>query len=146
MLSDFMEHYWEILSDPAHLAVEVTLMLVVDVIFLGLVWPLMSRWVRNHIHRDLEREHLALDAEHGVSHEVALEPERLGPHDVIAPGAFASQVGKIVPLYDDTSDAEPREIIGFAKIVGEDGTVQVLSFRDADFVKFDFALSPEERS
>lgn len=68
---EFLHHYWEILSDPAHLAVEITLMLVVDILFLGLVWPLLSRWVRNHIHRDLEREHQVLDVEHGITHEAS---------------------------------------------------------------------------
>ena len=38
-MNDFFHHYTEILTDPAHLAVEVTLMLVVDVLFLGLIWP-----------------------------------------------------------------------------------------------------------
>jgi hypothetical protein len=48
-VNTFLEHYREILTDPAHLAVEVTLMLLVDVLFLGAVWP----WIKRHIHRDV---------------------------------------------------------------------------------------------
>ncbi len=59
-MTEFLGHYLEILSDPAHLAVEVTIMLVVDVLFLGLIWPL----IRKAIHR----EHRLIDAEHGVTH------------------------------------------------------------------------------
>ena len=64
-MSEFLSHYMEILSDPAHLAVEVTLMLLVDVLFLGMVWPFIKR----HFHRDIEQEHQRLDREHGVLHE-----------------------------------------------------------------------------
>ena len=48
-MSTVWEHYLEILRDPAHLGVEVTLMLVVDVAFLGIIWP----WIKRHIHRDV---------------------------------------------------------------------------------------------
>ena len=68
-MDEFLHHYVEILSDPAHLAVELTLMLLVDVILLGIVWP----FVRRHIHRDIRAEHRQIDREHGVDHEEALQ-------------------------------------------------------------------------
>lgn len=57
-MNEILHHYLEILSDPAHLMAEVTLMLVVDVLFLGLIWPLLRKAIK--------REHLTIDAEHGV--------------------------------------------------------------------------------
>lgn len=59
-MEEFLHHYHEILTDPAHLAVELTLMLLVDVLFLGLIWPLVRRAIKH--------EHLVIDEEHGVDH------------------------------------------------------------------------------
>lgn len=64
-MDTFIEHYIDILSDPAHLAVELTLMLVVDVLVLGLLWPLIRRF----INRKIDRAHAELDAEHGIEHD-----------------------------------------------------------------------------
>lgn len=74
-MEDFLHHYVEILSDPAHLAVEVTLMLLVDVLFLGMVWPLIKR----HFHRDLKRQHIVLDREHGVAFHGDLGDQSCAP-------------------------------------------------------------------
>jgi len=63
-MDDFLHHYTEILTDPAHLAVEVTLMLLVDVLFLGLIWP----FIKTYMDRKLHQQHQLLDAEHGVVH------------------------------------------------------------------------------
>lgn len=63
-MDDFLHHYTEILTDPAHLAVEVTLMLVVDVLFLGLIWPFITRYFNHKLHQ----QHAILDAEHGIQH------------------------------------------------------------------------------
>lgn len=63
-VNEFFEHYMDIMSDPAHLAAEVTLMLLVDVLFLGLVWPFLRKWMTNR----LRAEHRVLDQEHGVTH------------------------------------------------------------------------------
>lgn len=63
-MNEFFHHYTEILTDPAHLAVEVTLMLVVDVLFMGMIWPLL----RAYMDRRLHQQHQILDAEHGISH------------------------------------------------------------------------------
>ena len=81
-MNDFLHHYVEILSDPAHLAVEVTLMVLVDIIFLGSVWPFIKR----HFHKDLAEQHQVLDREHGIAFHGDLsttEPCRPseGPYD-----------------------------------------------------------------
>lgn len=47
-METFLHHYVEILSDPAHLAVEVTLMVLVDFVFLGAILPFVKRAVRRH--------------------------------------------------------------------------------------------------
>lgn len=64
MVNDFLGHYAEILADPAHLAVEITLQVIVDGLLLGVVWP----FVKRHIHADIAAEHKILDAEHGITH------------------------------------------------------------------------------
>jgi hypothetical protein len=63
-MDEFFHHYTEILTDPAHLAVEVTLMLLVDVLFLGLIWP----FFKGYFERKLAHQHQLLDAEHGIVH------------------------------------------------------------------------------
>lgn len=63
-MNDFFHHYIEILRDPAHLAVELTLMLLVDVLVLGLLWP----WVRHAINKRIHAEHQTIDREHGITH------------------------------------------------------------------------------
>lgn len=61
----FFNEYFHILSDPAHLAVEITLMLLLDVLVLGLFWPLARKFINMKIHQ----AHHVLDKEHGVSHD-----------------------------------------------------------------------------
>lgn len=63
-MGEFFHHYVEILSDPAHLAVEVTLMLLVDVLFLGMIWPVVKRSMNKRV----KAEHYVIDNEHGVEH------------------------------------------------------------------------------
>jgi len=55
-----MHEYFHIVSDPAHMLAEVTNMILVDVIFLGLIWPIVKKAIK--------REHLKIDREHGVEH------------------------------------------------------------------------------
>lgn len=55
---EFLHHYGEIVSDPAHVAAELTFIVVIDGLILGLLAPLARRLVR--------REHNRLDREHGV--------------------------------------------------------------------------------
>lgn len=63
-MTHFFEEYLHILSDPAHLAAEVTFMIVIDLIGFGLVIPLLKR----SITRSLRREHARIDREHGIEH------------------------------------------------------------------------------
>ena len=60
----FLKDYWSILSDPAHVSVEFTLTLLFDGLLLGVLWPL----IRGYFNRVLERQHAALDEEHGIVH------------------------------------------------------------------------------
>jgi len=60
----FLREYWSILTDPAHVSVEITLTILLDGLLLGLVWPL----IRRYFHSVLERQHAALDEEHGIVH------------------------------------------------------------------------------
>lgn len=63
-MGEFLHHYTELMSDPAHMAMELTFILIVDVLFLGLLWPLF----RKAVNKRVEREHVILDEEHGVQH------------------------------------------------------------------------------
>lgn len=74
-MSEVLHHYFEIMTDPAHLLAEVTLFFV-DVIFLALIWrPIMK--VRDKraearvvkvVDARIAAEHAVIDAEHGVFH------------------------------------------------------------------------------
>lgn len=57
---NILREYLEIITNPAHSMVEFTFILVIDGLFLGVVWPLFKRAVR--------REHQKIDIEHGVDH------------------------------------------------------------------------------
>jgi hypothetical protein len=63
-MGEIFHHYVEIMSDPAHLMAEITLMLLIDVLFLGLIWPV----VRKTIDKRVRKEHAILDKEHGIDH------------------------------------------------------------------------------
>ena len=63
-MDHFIEEYFHILSDPAHLAVEITIMILLDFIFLGLIYPIL----KSRLSKALHKEHKRLDAEHGVTH------------------------------------------------------------------------------
>lgn len=72
----FVAEYWEILSNPAHLAVEITLMFLIDVLLLGLLWPLVRRFIDARLHR----QHEEFDREHGIEHHgdhVHIDPDIL---------------------------------------------------------------------
>jgi hypothetical protein len=76
----FLAEYWSILTDPAHVAVELTLMLVIDVMLLGLIWPA----IRSYVNRKLAVQHEVFDAEHGIHHHedhVHLDPDVVHSHD-----------------------------------------------------------------
>lgn len=59
-MTEFLTHFLELATDPAHLAFEVATTFVLEILILGLLWPLIARRIR--------REHKTIDAEHGVNH------------------------------------------------------------------------------
>ncbi len=69
-MGEFWEHYLEILSNPAHLAVELTIFLLIDVLILGLAWPLFKRHctktAKVAAERAAKEEHKKIDTEHGL--------------------------------------------------------------------------------
>jgi hypothetical protein len=60
----FLHEYWSILTDPAHVSVEITLTILLDGLLLGVLWPLIRRYLQYL----LERQHATLDEEHGIVH------------------------------------------------------------------------------
>ena len=77
----FLPEYWSILTDPAHMAVEFTFLVVVDGILVGLLWPLLRRFVDVK----LRNQHEEFDREHGIRHHgdhFHIDPNVLRPeHD-----------------------------------------------------------------
>lgn len=80
----FLAEYFEILTDPAHVAVELTFLVVVDGILAGLLWPLIRRFLEAKLHG----QHEQFDREHGIHHHgdhVHIDPSILHaehPHDL----------------------------------------------------------------
>jgi len=60
----FFSQYFGLLTNPAHIAFELTLVVVIDGILLGLLVPTIRRYVNYR----LQRQHAELDAEHGIRH------------------------------------------------------------------------------
>lgn len=44
----FAETYVELMKDPAHWGMELTIMVLVDGLLLGVTWPIVKRLVRKH--------------------------------------------------------------------------------------------------
>lgn len=44
----FINEYLSLLTDPAHIAFELTLTAIIDGLLLGIAWPLAKRAVRKH--------------------------------------------------------------------------------------------------
>lgn len=65
-----LEHYLDLLTDPAHSLVEFTFVLV-DVLIIDYV----RRRLRDHFHRDIAEEHSRIDAEHGITPEMHAHPQ-----------------------------------------------------------------------
>jgi hypothetical protein len=59
-MTEFYDHFMELVTDPAHLAFEVFTTFVLEIVILGLLLPLIARRIR--------REHRKIDVEHGVDH------------------------------------------------------------------------------
>jgi hypothetical protein len=60
-MSEFYDHFMELVTDPAHLAFEVFTTFILEIVILGLLLPLIARRIR--------REHRQIDIEHGVNHD-----------------------------------------------------------------------------
>lgn len=79
----FFTEYFELLTNPAHIVFELTLMAIVDGLLIGLLWPLFRRFVDYK----LRKQHEAFDREHGIHHHgdhVHIDPDILHaehPHD-----------------------------------------------------------------
>ena len=74
----FFAEYIAIMTDPAHMAVELTFLVVVDGVLVGLLWPLIRRFVDAR----LRRQHEQFDREHGIHHHgghVHIDPEIMHP-------------------------------------------------------------------
>lgn len=70
----FLAEYWSILTDPAHVAVEITLMILLDGVLLGMLWPL----IRRYLNTKLRAQHAQFDREHGIHHHddhIHLDPD-----------------------------------------------------------------------
>lgn len=65
MIMSILQEYLEIIKNPAHTLVELSYIVVVDIILLGICWPL----IKGHFHRDIKVAHEVLDEEHGVVHQ-----------------------------------------------------------------------------
>jgi len=75
-----LAEYVSILTDPAHVLVELTFLVVVDGVLVGLLWPLIRRF----IDAKLRRQHEQFDREHGIHHHgdhVHIDPQIMHPQD-----------------------------------------------------------------
>lgn len=63
----FWEEYLSILLDPAHFAAELT-MTFLDILILSPLLLFIWKKVKMLVEARVQREHVALDAEHGVEH------------------------------------------------------------------------------
>lgn len=59
----WFEGYVELLTDPAHLLLELTLIIVVDVLIGMVAWPFAKQWLKNHDAKKHAHEHC--DDAHG---------------------------------------------------------------------------------
>lgn len=65
-LSEWLPEYLHLIRDPAHVALELTLMAVFDGIIFGLIWKALRNYVRRHHDEDVED---IVNAEHEL-HEI----------------------------------------------------------------------------
>lgn len=92
----FWGEYLTILMDPAHLAAELTFTLM-DILILTPLFLLVFAGVKRWMATALQREHIRLDAEHGISHEAhALGSDRL------AEAADCSEAAREVKCKEET--------------------------------------------
>ena len=96
-MNDFLHHYVEIVSDPAHAAAEITFMLLIDVLVLGLLWPM----VRKAIDRRIHAEHLAIDAEHGITHDPAYVGRHRASHAEVSAEPLTGELAALRAMFVD---------------------------------------------
>jgi hypothetical protein len=76
----FFAEYMSILTDPAHVAVELTFLVLIDGLLVGLLWPLIQRFLDAR----LRKQHEEFDREHGIHHHgdhIHIDPEIMHPQD-----------------------------------------------------------------
>ena len=74
----FFEEYVSLLTDPAHIALELTFLVTVDLLLVGLLWPLIKRFLDVKLHK----QHEQFDREHGIHHHddhIHFNPEIVHP-------------------------------------------------------------------
>lgn len=59
--SEWLPEYFQLVRDPAHIALELTLMAVFDGIIFGLIWRALRSYVRSHHTKDVTQ---LIEAEH----------------------------------------------------------------------------------
>ena len=55
-MTNFLHEYLSILSNPAHMLVEVTNTILIDVIFVGMLWPLFRRAIKKHDRKEHDHD------------------------------------------------------------------------------------------
>ncbi len=51
------QRYWELVTDPAHLLLELTLIILIDVIIGMIAWPFAKKWLKEHDRKKHAHEH-----------------------------------------------------------------------------------------
>lgn len=120
-MTEVLHHYFEIMTDPAHLLAEVTLFFA-DVIFLALIWrPIMkARDKRTEarvvkvVDARIAAEHAVLDAEHGVVHP---EPVTAPADREPAEDGRGNKRRRAVSLPPRHNPESPEDLVEFNRLV-----------------------------
>lgn len=59
--SAWLPEYFQLIRDPAHIALELTLMAIFDGIIFGLIWRALRNYIRSHHTKDVTK---LIEAEH----------------------------------------------------------------------------------
>ena len=62
----WFDEYVHLVTDPAHIALELTLILVFDGLIFGLIWTSLRKYIKNHHTKDVKK---LIEAEHDY-HEI----------------------------------------------------------------------------
>lgn len=55
-MSEIFDEYIHVLSNPGHILAEITFMIILDVLILGLVWPFMSKFIKRKVHQEHKKD------------------------------------------------------------------------------------------